>query len=515
MHDSREIRITLIALVGFVLGVYWLLAPAHPLSTPDEELNFRTTLSLLEGHRGAVPPLPGGFASKQGIDGRQYAQYGLGVPLAAAPWCGLGRLIVPDEIDFGEWLQSAGPFSPPSEVALQAEADLAFLRQWMVFFTFIIAAACVALVYVIVLRCGVPPPLALMSALLYAFASYQWQHGSTFFTEPLATLGLLAGVWALLRWRETGVWKWVLLGGVFWAYAILTRLDTLVTAPAALWLMSIAPGNSGRIRLSIDWRNWLIFGAPIVLVLISILLYNQYRFDSFFSTGYEDQTEGIRFATPLLVGLHGFFFTPGRSLFLYTPPAVLAFWGLAPLWKRDRWLAGGLLLLVLGYLLVMSKWQNWAGGYDWGPRHLFQITPFLIIWAAVGWHHLRERGHDWLRFLVLGLALVGIGMQLLGLAIEPVEAIRTYLQRWPNESLGGALSTHAVMMQFMIYLPQFSPPVLHAQMLANQGADLLLIDLAGRGSAVAGWMLIPAAMTAGFGIALGKQYSRMRAKGSR
>lgn len=443
------------------LGVYLLTSPAHFLTTPDEQINLRTTLSLLEGQRGAIPAFPAGFASKTGIDGKEYAQYGLGLPVAAAPWMAVGRMIYPgQEVDFTAWMQ-APPGTMEDQIPEIVDPDgFFFLKVWASLFTIVVSALTVVVFVDLLLLIGVRLLWVQICGALYAFGTYQWQHGRTFFTEPLTTLCLLAAFWALVQARKNGLWKWYLLAGFCWAYGIFTRPDTLVTGLAAAWLLLVDPDKKDS-PIDFDWKRIIAFAAPWFVFGVLVLLYNQYRFDSLFSTGYEDQSEGVHFTTPVLVGLHGFFFTPGRSLFFYSPPLLLALFGLASFWKRDRWLAGGVFLLVGGYLIVMSMWQNWAGGFDWGPRHIFQITPFVMLIGAAGLNDGAWFDAKWKYAGLVALLLLGAGIQLLGISADPVETIRAFLMRYPEMQVAPGMPLTSMLLQFNVYLPQFSSPVLH------------------------------------------------------
>ncbi|MCS7287357.1 MAG: hypothetical protein NZ653_09515 [Anaerolineae bacterium] len=67
-------------------------------------------------------------------------------------------------------------------------------------------------------------------------------------------------------------------------------------------------------------------------------------------------------------------YSPGKSIFLFAPPVILAPWGLARLWAEM--LFGGVFLL---YLLFHAKWWTWHGGWSWGPRFLVLSIPFLVL----------------------------------------------------------------------------------------------------------------------------------------
>ena len=103
-------------------------------------------------------------------------------------------------------------------------------------------------------------------------------------------------------------------------------------------------------------------------------------FGSPFAFGYPAVAEGAKrlnsFATPILAGLYGFLLSPGKSIFLFAPPAILALAGLRALWRRDRGLATVAVLLPLADLLFFCKYSQWEGGYCVGPRY---IVPALVL----------------------------------------------------------------------------------------------------------------------------------------
>ena len=446
-----------IVLATCLLSLYLLFAPSNPLTSPDEEILLRTAVSFLRGDRGAIPPLPEGFATRRGLDDREYAQYGLGLPLASAPLLATAL--------------AASSVSSHSEIDYSVVALRPF-RLCGVVFNLLVTAASVIVLRRILIQLGVAPRSSVAAALLFGTATIIWPHGRTFFTEPLAGLCLLLAVATLYRADETSAVnpKHLLLAGVCFGWAILTRLDSLVAAPA------IACGAARGIKdLPKVVRRWCLVGLPVVVILGMIAGYNYYRFGGISRTGYEDQTEGVRFATPILVGLHGYFLSPGRSLFVYSPVLLLALPGAVALWRRDRWLAVTVGLLVAGYLGVMSKWQNWAGGWDWGPRHIYQITPWLTIAAAVWWYE-RPRRSKWL-YILIAISLL---VQLLGLLTDPIQVIRD-----------GNLAHDPIGQQMFVYDPAQCTPVLHARWLLDHAPNLLLVDLVRQGSAWVVAFLVP------------------------
>ncbi len=455
------------SLMLFVAVTAWfvLWSPARPLTSPDEAIYLSTSQSFLSG-RLSVPPLPENFATKTGIDGLQYPQYGPGLSAVAAPWVGIGEGLA--RVYSGE-----GVSISPGRARLMA--------WWASLFNGMVTALTAVLIFRWACRDITDPRTALAVAGGYAALTGAFPHGRMFFSEPLAGLGILTALYILLSTKDGEIPRFrVGLGaGALYAVAVLTRLDSLAVAPPLFLIAALPrpePGESGssfRIESRITKRRLLGFMIPLLVAGALLACYNYVRFGTPFSTGYEDQTEGIKFSTPLLIGLHGFLFSAGRSLFVFSPILVLAPVGFALMWRKDR-LSVVALLSTSGFLLLaMSLWQNWAGGWDWGPRHLLQILPMLTLaLAACPWG--RWWAHPAKRAAVVALALVSFCVQLLGVLVDAVEVIQ-------------AMDVDPWALQFMVYDPLRGPPVEHFRALATLPPNLMWLELLRHGS---GWCLV-------------------------
>jgi hypothetical protein len=134
-------------------------------------------------------------------------------------------------------------------------------------------------------------------------------------------------------------------------------------------------------RLTI--RDILLFSSVFLPFMALNLWYNYYRFGSIFETAYQSiaTRTGIDFffGTPLLTGLSGFLISPGKGFFYYSPVAIFFFFGIKSFFKKHLELAICFILIILSYLLFLSKNIYWHGDWAWGPRYLLVITPFFII----------------------------------------------------------------------------------------------------------------------------------------
>ena len=355
------------------LGLYLLTMGGH-LYSPDEEIMFRTTQALAEHGSLAIEPLVG-FATKQGADGREYAQYGIGQPLLAIPFYYMGKLLytafptdkapnwVSDTIQYHDYT--------PRDVMLRL--GVSFFNQ---FITALLCATLFAFAFYVT-RDRIA---SWMTTLLFGLGTYAWVHSKPFFTEPLAALFTFGALFLLFAGLDKNSMRRIILAGALYAYALLVRMDSVFMLPGFLLMLILTSAQKKEGMFKSHFiKTSILFLAPMIGAVIIMLVLNKIRFGAFFRTGYEDQAEGFRFSTPLLAGLFGFLFTAGRGLFFFSPPLLLTFFTFGRFFKHSRILAIALLGCVLTFFLIQCKWQNWAGGWCWGPRHIYQIHIFLAL----------------------------------------------------------------------------------------------------------------------------------------
>jgi hypothetical protein len=118
------------------------------------------------------------------------------------------------------------------------------------------------------------------------------------------------------------------------------------------------------------------------------------------------------YSTPLLTGMSGTLVSPNRGLFIFCPWIALAL-ATAPVAVRGRlpgrsvvaWLAWGL----VPYLLLLSKYTIWWGGWSFGPRYWADAVPLFAVFLTCGlaWSWSRCRP-AFLAFAATVLFAVGI-----------------------------------------------------------------------------------------------------------
>lgn len=271
--------------------------------------------------------------------------------------------------------------------------------------------------------------------LLLIFTTPLWVYAKLDFPEPLCALMLLAALDAMLRGRH--VRAGILLGA-----SVLVRHDMALIA--GLWLL-LPPAGDG-------WRARARLLPGLLLFAVIALGYNHARYGSLLTTGFGDSDE--TFSTPLLTGLSGLLFSPGKSLFIYAPVLILlpAAWLLL---RRTRpQLAWSLLLVVVGYTLLHAKWYAWMGGWCWGPRRLVPLLPLLMLPLA-----LWDDGGVRRARLLFAFGLCGLLVNFAGVAVNYNDYLKYEYHRVDT-----------------IFTAANSPVAWHWQHLLTNGNDFMWAD---------------------------------------
>jgi hypothetical protein len=258
---------------------------------------------------------------------------------------------------------------------------------------------------------------ALLCSLLLAFSTPLFVYSGWLFSEPL-TAALLA-VAALLLFG-TGIQPSAgatLAGAGVLAFSIHVRpanmITVLVFIAASLWLREGERAFSRRTA-----------AVLVCMVGISGLLYllRNYRFfGNPFDFGVPATAENGKdlesWHNPFWRGAFGFLFSPGKSIFLFCPPAVLGILGLRRLWGQNRALAvlaGG---APMANLALYSFRTQWEGSYCYGPRYLIPSLVLLCFPIAT----LFREPPSWFRPLFWGTAIAGVLVQAIGLSTNILE----------------------------------------------------------------------------------------------
>ena len=133
------------------------------------------------------------------------------------------------------------------------------------------------------------------------------------------------------------------------------------------------------VAIAIRWpRRLLLFALCAAPVAGLLLAYNAWAFGSPLAHGFSGSAS--RFSEPWGVGQAGLLVSPAEGLFVFTPVAALAIFGLVRAFRcGERWLALALGAAALAHLVFVGKWSEWHGGESWGPRLMTDALPLLFL----------------------------------------------------------------------------------------------------------------------------------------
>lgn len=369
-HTPRRSARTAAWLVLACVLTTYLTTAGGSLATTDAVATYDLTRQILERGTVALSSDVVGNDAFRGPDGRLYSPFGLLQSIWNIPFYAAGRLALSLPP-----LRRASPIMVTKATVALGNALAAALCVWVVWWL----AWSVA---------GGRVRTASLAALLAAFATSLWPYSKFGFNVPLAACLVTWNVYASTRASEGRTAQWAWVAGTASGLALLTRHELALVAIPSMAVM-VWGWPSGWYKQS-AW--WVAGAAPPSAVW---LWYNHVRFGSAFDTGYlRDGTIGM--GSSIAGGLWGLLFSPGASIFLYSPVAILAVMALIRLRHRHPRLVWQVAALAGIFIMFYAQMAGWAGGRSYGPRYLVPFLPLLCVPLACWIGGLEPRRRRWI-----------------------------------------------------------------------------------------------------------------------
>ena len=290
--------------------------------------------------------------------------------------------------------------------------DLARANAWIV--TAATCGVCGALVgatlFLYGRKIGASPAAALTVALSILFGTIVFEYSTMLFAHvPSALFLLLAFVWA----RDRPLLAGIAVGAAtacFYVCALAAIALLIVTRRKTLHF--VAGGLPFAALLAI--YHAVCFGSPWVT---SVEVSERFTHKGFLF--------GV-FRLPTFEALWGLTFSPFRGLFYTSPVLLFAFVGILVM-IRERKMVAELIAIAataIVFIIVISGFNGWNGGWAFGPRYLLPIIPLLgvtMMFAATLARPL------WLLLAALSVAINFIAT---GVGPMPPDTLKDPLRQW-------------------------------------------------------------------------------------
>ncbi len=234
---------------------------------------------------------------------------------------------------------------------------------------------------------------AFVPALLFALGTSVWSTSQALWQHPAALLFLsLALLFTLLAEDDDA---WAARAGLPLGLALAARhADVALVAALGFGLAVRWPRRVPRLIL------WSLPG------LLFTLGYQWFTFGSPLRHGFSGST-AQRFSAAWGEGHLGLLLSPAKGLFVFTPLALVALYGLVrALRAGERGLAWTCALGVVLHWLLIGRWSEWHGGACFGPRLMTDALPLLFAFLPEG---LARAGRAGTLLAALSVAVQALG----------------------------------------------------------------------------------------------------------
>jgi hypothetical protein len=416
-RSPRRIALWLFAAFQF----FYLLTSTGRVRTPDEYNTLYTTESLVLRGSTAVPQAVQlhNFYGRYDLHGQPRAAYPPGQALVCAPFYALGQ-----------YLLARLPGVPLDDTDLVVAFSSCLSSA-----TF--SALTVTFFFLLLVGIGTPLRASLFATALVGLGTPIFAYSGWLFSEPQSA-AIFVGAALLLFGCGHGpiTWRTAAVAGLVLGLATMVRPTNVLAIPVFAVAVLMRDGKPAL-------RAAFVLCATSAIGVAVLFAHNTLLFGGPFEFGYPTAAEGAKrlntFDTPLAIGLYGFLLSPGKSIFVFAPPVILALAGLRRLWRLERGVATLAVLVPLTYLLFFGRYTQWEGGYCVGPRYL--VPSIVLLCLALG-PMLAEGASTTRRIAVFALVL-GAFVQCVSLATsfmeDQVPRGHYYDANW-NYRLGYSLS---------------------------------------------------------------------------
>jgi len=228
-----------------------------------------------------------------------------------------------------------------------------------------------------------PRTIALVTALIYAFATSTWSVSSqALWQHGTVELLLIAMIWLIIRNERERSRRYIVLLG------LLSGLFVFNRPPDSVLLLPIL----GYI-VWYERENLPVYAVSAAVTGLPFLIYNFTIFGNVFG-GYKQNLDFFAFGLSSIGNFAGLLVAPNVGLLVFSPVLVLSVWGYLNLksvaGERIRqvlWVFGPVILLQILVYSFFGLWES-SVAYSYGQRFLTGLVPVLAVFIGLAINEL-------------------------------------------------------------------------------------------------------------------------------
>ncbi|HEX7018108.1 MAG TPA: hypothetical protein VF209_04345 [Patescibacteria group bacterium] len=266
---------------------------------------------------------------------------------------------------------------------------------------------------------------AILLSLVGLVSSNLWVYTKHVFPQLMFVSFLMLSFYWLRKAVKTRQWLLMIGAGMAYGVVVISYNPTyLFPLPAiGIYYLFLSSARFSLAYIKKIVSDVLLAGIGILPFLVLYTWFNWVRFGGLTATGYG--TGGIPLPTippayVLLEGTWGLLFSPGKSIFIYTPLllVLIIFWFKIKKKVLPEVVAGIILFVTYVYftatLLGDVDYLVWHGDSSWGPRYLLPVLPLALV--VIG--HIFTQLSRWQKILIFWpLCVIGIWIELVSILL--------------------------------------------------------------------------------------------------
>jgi hypothetical protein len=225
-------------------------------------------------------------------------------------------------------------------------------------------------------------------AVSFAFCTFVWTYSRNLFDGVLCMCLLSGAMLSMMQFRKTMKIHLFLFATALFGLGVITRLSMVL--PLVAFALYLTMGFWGDRKLLM--RLSLIGIAVLAPFAGWQTYYNHLRTGHWLLSPVQTGQYATNNALTgnLAVGVFGLLLSPGKSIFLYVPLALLSVVGFRRF--RVRYPLEAFFVAVLSslWLILHARLASWYGAGGWGPRHFVTIAPVLVLPMCESWEWMRK-----------------------------------------------------------------------------------------------------------------------------